>query len=109
MKIGASEAEAFWIDFLRSLARRAGRAVGVLVDLQGPKIRIGRFREGKVTLKAGAKFILDAEGGPGDHHCVGLDYRNLPNDVRPGDTLLLGSAQAVAPGSRIRVLQEAGR
>jgi pyruvate kinase len=90
------------VELVRWLARRAGRAVGVLVDLQGPKIRIGRFREGKVTLKAGAKFILDAEAGPGDQHCVGLDYRNLPNDVRPGDTLLLDDGRIVLGVSSVR-------
>jgi pyruvate kinase len=90
------------VELVRSLARRAGRAVGVLVDLQGPKIRIGRFREGKVNLKPGAKFILDADGGPGDQHCVGLDYRNLPNDVRPGDTLLLDDGRIVLGVSSVR-------
>ena len=90
------------VELVRSLARREGRAVGVLVDLQGPKIRIGRFRDGRVTLKPGAKFILDAEGGPGDEHCVGLDYRNLPNDVRPGDTLLLDDGRIVLGVSSVR-------
>jgi pyruvate kinase len=90
------------VELVRSLARRAGRAVGVLVDLQGPKIRIGRFRDGKVRLKAGAKFTLDAEGGLGDQDCVGLDYRNLPNDVRPGDTLLLDDGRIVLGVSSVR-------
>jgi len=90
------------VELVRSLARKAGRAVGVLVDLQGPKIRIGRFRDGKVRLKAGAKFTLDAEGGLGDQDCVGLDYRNLPNDVRPGDTLLLDDGRIVLGVSSVR-------
>src|SRR5262245_43939061 len=72
------------VELVRSLARRAGRAVGVLVDLQGPKIRIGRFKDGKITLKPGDKFVLDADCTLGDQHTVGLDYRKLPNDVRPG-------------------------
>lgn len=90
------------VELVRSLARHEGRAVGVLVDLQGPKIRIGRFRDGRVTLKPGAKFLLDAEGGLGDEHCVGLDYRNLPNDVRPGDTLLLDDGRIVLGVSSVR-------
>ena len=45
------------VELVRSLARKAGRAVGVLVDLQGPKIRIGRFRDGKISLAVGAKFV----------------------------------------------------
>src|SRR5688572_19107887 len=83
------------VELVRSLARKAGRAVGVLVDLQGPKIRIGRFREGKITLAAGAKFVLDAECDIGDEGRVGLDYRNLPKDVRSGDTLLLDDGRIV--------------
>ncbi len=98
---------------VRSLARKAGRAVGVLVDLQGPKIRIGRFRDGKISLAAGAKFVLDAECALGDQHTVGLDYRKLPNDVRPGDTLLLDDGRIVlgvssVRGSRITCVVEQG-
>jgi len=89
-------------DLVRSLARRAGRAVGVLVDLQGPKIRIGRFREGKISLAAGAKFVLDAECKLGDAHHVGLDYKNLPNDVRTGDTLLLDDGRIVLGVASVR-------
>ena len=59
---GSAEEHERRVELVRGLARRAGRAVGVLVDLQGPKIRIGRFREGKITLTPGAKFVLDADG-----------------------------------------------
>src|SRR6185295_20233403 len=48
------------VETVRALARRAGRAVGGLVDLQGPKIRIGKFSEGSITLHAGESFVLDA-------------------------------------------------
>jgi len=89
-------------ELVRSLARKAGRAVGVLVDLQGPKIRIGRFRDGKVRLHPGNKFVLDAECALGDQHRVGLDYENLPNDVRPGDTLLLDDGRIVLGVSTVR-------
>jgi len=93
------------VELVRTLARRAGRAVGVLVDLQGPKIRIGRFKDGKITLAAGAKFVLDAECTLGDQHAVGLDYRNLPNDVRTGDTLLLDDGRIVLGVSSVRGLR----
>ncbi len=101
------------VELVRSLARKAGHAVGVLVDLQGPKIRIGRFRDGKITLAAGAKFVLDAECELGDEHRVGLDYQNLPNDVRPGDTLLLDDGRIVlgvslVKGPRIACVVEQG-
>jgi pyruvate kinase len=101
------------VELVRSLARRAGRAVGVLVDLQGPKIRIGKFKDNKITLVAGAKFVLDAECKLGDQHTVGLDYVNLPKDVRTGDTLLLDDGRIVlgvssVKGPRIHCLVELG-
>ena len=76
-------------ELVRSLARTRGRAVGVLVDLQGPKIRIGKFKDGKITLAKGDLFILDAACPLGDQTRVGLDYKELPNDVKRGVTLLL--------------------
>jgi pyruvate kinase len=101
------------VELVRSLARKARRTVGVLVDLQGPKIRIGRFKDGKIQLAAGAKFVLDAECALGDQHRVGLDYQNLPNDVRPGDTLLLDDGRIVlgvasVRGARITTVVEQG-
>ena len=76
-------------ELVRSLARARGRAVGVLVDLQGPKIRIGKFRDTKIVLAKGDSFILDAACELGDQQRVGLDYKELPNDVSRGVTLLL--------------------
>jgi len=101
------------VELVRALARKAGRAVGVLVDLQGPKIRIGRFKEGRITLAAGEKFVLDADCALGDQHIVGLDYKKLPTDVRPGDTLLLDDGRIVlgvssVRGSRILCVVEQG-
>jgi pyruvate kinase len=74
---------------VREVARAEGREVAVMADLQGPKIRIGKFAEGKVDLVAGARFVLDAECAVGDATCVGLDYRELVHDVGPGAILLL--------------------
>ena len=101
------------VNLVRTLARKAGRAVGVLVDLQGPKIRIGKFRDNKITLAQGAKFVLDAECKLGNQDVVGLDYKNLPNDVRPGDTLLLDDGRIVlgvasVRGPRITTVVEQG-
>ena len=74
---------------VREVARAQGREVAIMADLQGPKIRIGRFAEGKVELVPGARFILDADCELGDATRVGLDYRELVNDVGPGSVLLL--------------------
>jgi pyruvate kinase len=75
---------------VREVAKSVGHEVAIMADLQGPKIRVGKFENGKTIIEAGQKFILD--GGStalGTHERVGLDYKELPRDVRPGDTLLL--------------------
>ena len=90
------------VELVRALARKAGRAVGVLVDLQGPKIRIGRFKNDRITLAPGDKFVLDAECALGDDGRVGLDYKNLLQDVTPGDTLLLDDGRIVLAVARVK-------
>ena len=80
---------------VREAAHEAGRTVGVMCDLQGPKIRIGKFENGKIVLKKGDAFILDAECAMGNQERVGLDYRELTKDVRPGDVLLLDDGRLV--------------
>jgi pyruvate kinase len=76
---------------VREIAQRVGKPVALMADLQGPKIRVGKFAgNGRVMLVKGARFVLDAaRSEPGDEHAAGLDYKELPRDVRPGDTLLL--------------------
>ena len=81
---------------VREVAARVGKPVAIMADLQGPKIRVGKFAEGKVMLENGEKFVLDASRTePGDIAGVGLDYKELPRDVRPGDTLLLNDGLIV--------------
>ncbi|MDR9498419.1 MAG: pyruvate kinase [Hydrogenovibrio sp.] len=81
----------------RELSARLDREVGILVDLQGPKIRIARFSEGKVFLEKGDKFALDNNVDPneGNQNEVGLTYPSLPHDVKPGDRLLLDDGRVV--------------
>ncbi len=76
---------------VREVAARVGREVGVLADLQGPKIRIERFANGPVELRNGDDFVLDCrpDAPPGDASRVGVSYYELPGDVHPGDVLLL--------------------
>ncbi|VAX12231.1 Pyruvate kinase [hydrothermal vent metagenome] len=76
---------------LRNRARAHGRQVGVLCDLQGPKIRIECFKDGKIELEDGAPFTLDTALDPkaGTIERVGISYKALPDDVKRGDTLLL--------------------
>jgi len=81
---------------VREAAQRAGREVAIMADLQGPKIRVGKFAEGRVMLEAGAKFVLDAQRTePGDIRGVGLDYKELPREVKAGDVLLLNDGLIV--------------
>jgi len=82
-------------ELVRQLARERHRPVGVLVDLQGPKIRIGKFADGKITLNRGDHFILDANCTLGDQQRVGLDYKELVEDVSRGTTLLLDDGRIV--------------
>ncbi|MBS3998614.1 MAG: pyruvate kinase [Hydrogenophaga sp.] len=81
---------------VREAAQRAGQEVGIMADLQGPKIRVGKFAQGKVQLEPGQPFVLDASRTePGDIQGVGLDYKELPRDVKAGDTLLLNDGLIV--------------
>ena len=81
---------------VREAALRAGREVAIMADLQGPKIRVGKFAEGKVMLEPGQKFLLDAARAElGDINAVGLDYKALPREVKAGDVLLLNDGLIV--------------
>ena len=81
---------------VREVAQRVGREVAIMADLQGPKIRVGKFAEGKVFLTPGQKFVLDAaRTEPGDIDAVGLDYKALPREVKAGDVLLLNDGLIV--------------
>ncbi|MDR3394761.1 MAG: pyruvate kinase [Parasulfuritortus sp.] len=86
---GTAEEHIQRAEMVRSLAKTRGRAIGILVDLQGPKIRIGKFKDGKITLASGDPFKLDINCELGDQTKVGLDYKDLIYDVSRGATLLL--------------------
>lgn len=74
---------------VRAASNESGRAVGVLVDLQGPKIRTGRFADGQVTLVNGERFTITVDDILGDGDRVSTTYKGLPGDVKPGDRLLI--------------------
>ena len=76
---------------VRAWAAASGREIGILADLQGPKIRVERFANGPVRLQEGMSFVLDCrlDAPPGDATRVGVSYTGLPRDVRGGDVLLL--------------------
>ena len=94
---GAADEHRQRVEMVRDRARAHGRQIGVLVDLQGPKIRIEKFKNNKIELAVGDKFILDAEcpSNDGDQQRVGIAYKSLPGDVERGDTLLLDDGRIV--------------
>ncbi|QBQ54278.1 pyruvate kinase [Nitrosococcus wardiae] len=85
------------VETVRSRAQAYGRQVGVLADLQGPKIRIAKFKAGKANLEDKARFTLDLSlpKDAGDENQVGVDYEDLADDVSRGDTLLLDDGRIV--------------
>ena len=89
-------------ELVRETCRRIGRTVGIMADLQGPKIRVGKFKDGKVSLTPGDPVILAAACGMGDGGRAGLDYKELPRDVKPGDVLLLDDGKIVLDVKDVR-------
>ncbi len=89
-------------NLVKEIARKAGRTVAVMCDLQGPKIRVGTFKDGCVTLAKGQKFVLDATCELGDEARAGLDYKELPRDVSEGAVLLLDDGKIVLDVTAVR-------
>ena len=82
-------------ELVRTAASNCGREIAIMADLQGPKIRVGKFEHGKIELEKGAAFILDAACTIGNQQVVGLDYKELPRDLRVNDVLLLNDGLIV--------------
>ncbi len=89
-------------NLVREIASRHRRPIGVLCDLQGPKIRIGKFEHNKIQLAAGDKFILDADCKLGNQTRVGLDYKTLPAEVEAKTVLLLDDGRIVMTVIEVR-------
>lgn len=100
---GTYEEHAIQVARVRDCAAKLNQEVGVLADLQGPKIRISRFQNKSVHLKEGQPFTLDANlaKDSGDETQVGIDYKQLVQDVHPQDTLLLDDGRIVLVVNRI--------
>ncbi|MBN6546566.1 pyruvate kinase, partial [Actinacidiphila bryophytorum] len=94
---------------VRKVAEETGRAVGVLADLQGPKIRLGKFADGPVELVAGDEFTITTEDVAGDRTVCGTTYKGLPGDVSQGDPILINDGNVAlrvieVDGPRVRAL-----
>ena len=94
---------------VRKVSVETGRAIGVLADLQGPKIRLETFADGPVELVAGDEFVITTEDVPGDKTICGTTYKGLPADVRAGDPVLINDGNVAlrvieVEGQRVRCL-----
>ncbi len=98
---GTAEDHIKMANLVRELAQERRRPIGVLCDLQGPKIRIGKFEANKIQLAVGDKFILDASCELGNQQRVGLDYKTLPYEVDSGAVLLLDDGRIVMTVDRV--------
>ncbi len=112
---GTAEEHKARAEQIRRIGQENNRHLAILADLQGPKIRTEKFRDGSVELTVGAKFCLNTEcpNGEGDHEQVGITYKKLPQDVKAGNTLVLDDGRIVlqvesVEGSRIQCVVEVG-
>ncbi|MEU4203800.1 pyruvate kinase [Streptomyces sp. NPDC045470] len=88
---------------VRKASEETGRSVGVLADLQGPKIRLGRFREGPVLLERDDAFTITVRPGvEGDRHCCGTTYEGLADDVTPGERILVDDGKVTLQVTDVR-------
>ncbi len=85
---------------VRAAAERTGKAIAILADLQGPKIRLGRFADGPVTLGLGDRFTITTDDIAGDQERCSTTYKGLPSDVSPGDEILIDDGRM-----RLRALE----
>lgn len=99
---GSAEEHIKRAEIVRAIAAKLNRPIGVLCDLQGPKIRIGKFELGKISLKTGDLFILDADCELGTQDHVGLDYKTLPQEVTEGVILLLDDGRITMQVDRVK-------
>lgn len=103
---GSHEEHQQRIDLVRATAKKQGVIIGIVADLQGPKIRVANFKQGAVNLVSGEKFILDAGmEEDGDVNAVGIDYKELPGDVSSGDILLLDDGRLTVKVDAVEGLQ----
>ena len=89
MSHGGYEDHLMRLENTRAAAKTVGRPIGVLADLQGPKIRLARFADGPVNLEVGARFTITIDDVPGTVDRCGTTYKGLPGDVSPGDLILI--------------------
>ncbi len=98
---GSHDVHAKTYQLVRSASDESGRSVGILVDLQGPKIRLGKFVEGTVLLERNDEFVVTTEDVPGDAEQVSTAYKGLPGDVKPFDKVLVDDGRVALEVIRV--------
>ncbi|MFJ6573006.1 pyruvate kinase [Streptomyces sp. NPDC091292] len=109
MSHGSHEEHKARYERVRKASADTGRPVGVLADLQGPKIRLETFAEGPVELERGDEFVITTEDVPGDKSICGTTYKGLPGDVQKGDAVLINDGNVElkvtsVDGTRVRTI-----
>ncbi|WP_460704188.1 pyruvate kinase [Luteococcus sediminum] len=89
------------LTLVRDAAEKTGKTVGVLADLQGPKIRLGRFAEDKVQLSYGQTFTITTDDIKGDQTRCSTTFKGLPGDVKPGDTILIDDGRIAMEATEV--------
>src|SRR5579883_1997038 len=103
------------VAMIRSIEKEYDRPIGILVDLQGPKLRVGEFETGAVLLRKGEAFTLDSDPTPGDQSRVCLPHPEILDSLAPGHRLLIDDGKvllkvtSVAPGKAATLVEVAGR
>lgn len=86
---GTHEEQKVRFEALKKVREELGLPIAALLDTKGPEIRLGEFKDGKAILEEGQKFVLTAREVEGDHTCVSITFKDLVNDVKPGDKILI--------------------
>lgn len=103
MSHGTTKDHIKWLKSIAQVGKEVNKEIGILVDLQGPKLRIAKFQNNAIELAPGDKFILDSNlaANAGNQLAVGIDYPNLPNDVTTGDILLFDDGRIIMEVSEV--------
>lgn len=89
---GSHEEHKARMDMVRAASKKVGIPVALLLDTKGPEIRLGKFKNGSIQMEEGKEFTLTARDVEGDETIVSVNYKELPQDVKAGDHILLSDA-----------------
>ena len=102
------------IDMIKAVRGELNLPIAIMLDTKGPEYRIGTFQRGKIHLREGAGFTFTTRDVTGDEHVVSVSYKGLPEDLAPGDRILVNNGLVIfevreIDGTEIRILHERAR